>query len=648
MKDRAYSLMTVKSFDDDLREITGVASTPAPDRCNDTMDMAGVKFTLPMPLLWQHWHSEPIGTVIEAEVKKTGIHIKASLVKPTSDMPQDMIDRLNEAWASIKTGLVRGLSIGFLPIELSYLDNGGINFIKWEWYELSAVTVPANGDCNIQTIKSIDRQFLAASGARAPIVKLTPSAGVTAPKKSDIKGKNMNISEQIKGFEAKRLTLAGSLTALMAKAADEGRTLDAEEEEQYEDLSSEIKAVNSHLKRLQDLEVLEAGSAKPVTTKAAGGNTNVVTTGARAPGIIKVEQNLEKGIGFARFAKSLAAAKGSRSEALEIAKNFYPDDAKLHHVLKAAVAGGTTTDPTWAGNLVEYQEYTRDFIEFLRPKTIIGQFGRNGIPSLRNVPFNIRISAQTSGGTASWVGEGKPKPLTKASFENITFSWAKIAAITVLTDEMVRFSSPKADELARDWLADAVIERMDTDFVDPDKAAAAGVSPASITYQAVSVPSTGNPDDDAKAALRSLAEADIDPAGCVWLMSSTTALDLSMRKNPLGQKEYPEMSMLGGTFQGLPSIVSQYVGNQLVLVKASDIYLADDGGVAVDASREASLEMSDSPTNSSATGTGSELVSMWQNNSVAIRAERWINWQRRRTSAVIVISDVDYDAVTSS
>ncbi|EER3642022.1 phage major capsid protein, partial [Escherichia coli] len=39
--------------------------------------------------------------------------------------------------------------------------------------------------------------------------------------------------------------------------------------------------------------------------------------------------------------------------------------------------------------------------------------------------------------------------------------------------------------------------------------------------------------------------------------------------------------LLGGSFQGLPVIVSQYVGDQLVLVNAPDIYLADDGGVAV-------------------------------------------------------------------
>ncbi|UIV59141.1 hypothetical protein H6S07_16205 [Escherichia coli] len=37
---------------------------------------------------------------------------------------------------------------------------------------------------------------------------------------------------------------------------------------------------------------------------------------ASAP-VIRVEQKLDKGIGFARFAKSLAAAKGVRSEALK-------------------------------------------------------------------------------------------------------------------------------------------------------------------------------------------------------------------------------------------------------------------------------------------------------------------------------------------
>jgi HK97 family phage major capsid protein/HK97 family phage prohead protease len=635
---RACTLMKVKAINEDERVITGIASTPSPDRDGDILEPDGAKFRNDTPFLWQHDRSQPIGSCTPKMVKE-GLQITAKLVKPTPDMPSQLVARLDEAWSSIKSGLVKGLSIGFRPIEYSYIDDAGIRFISWDLLEVSAVTIPANAECSIQTVKSYDRQLLAASGTEQPVVKSKPTAGATAKKSTEIKGKTMNIAEQIKSFENKRAALAASLNDVMSKAADEGRTLDSEETEQYDNVSAEIKSVDSHLGRLRDMEANMAATAKPVT-KAASGEVTTVTTAA--PAIIRVEQKLEKGIAFARFTKSLAAAKGVRSEALSIAKSKYPDDTKLHHVLKAAVNAGTTTDPQWAGALVEYQDFANDFVEFLRPQTIIGRFGQGGIPSLRQVPFNIRVPAQISGGAAQWVGQGKAKPLTKFDFESITFGFAKVAAISVLTEELIRFSTPSADVLVRNGLAESVIARLDADFINPAKAEEAGVSPASITNGIAGIPSTGNPDEDASAAFGQFIDADLQPTGGVWLMSSTTALALSMRKNALGQKEYPEMTMLGGTFQGLPAIVSQYVGNQLVLVNAPDIYLADDGGVAVDMSSEASLEMESAPTGDSITPTGTELVSMWQTNSVAIRAERWINWRRRRSAAVARVTNVNY------
>lgn len=641
---RACTLMTVKSVNEDERIITGIASTPSPDRDGDILESGGATYRSDTPFLWQHDRSQPIGTCTPKMVKE-GMQITAKLAKPTPDMPSQLAARLDEAWASIKAGLVRGLSIGFLPKEYSYLDEGGIRFLKWDLLEVSAVTIPANAECSIQTVKSFDRQLLAASGNEKPVVTIIPSAGATAKKHTEIKGKNMNLSEQIKSFENKRAALAASLSDVMSKAADEGRTLDSEETEQYDNVSAEVKSVDEHLKRLRDLENNMAATAVPVSKAATG---TVSTVDNRGPGIIRVEQKLEKGIAFARLAKSLAAAKGVRSEALQIAKNKYPDDTKLHHVLKAAVSAGTTTDPEWAGSLVEYQEFAGDFVEFLRPKTIIGQFGTGNIPSLHEVPFNIRIPVQTSGGAAQWVGQGKAKPLTKFNFETVTFGFSKVAAISVLTEELLRFSNPKADVLVRNSLAESVIARLDTDFVDPAKAAQAGISPASITHGATTIPSTGDPDADSTAAFEVFIAADLQPTGAVWLMSSSTALALSKRKTPLGAKEYPDMTMFGGTYEGLPAIVSQYVGNQIVLMNAPDIYLADEGGVAVDMSSEASLEMESTPTGDSVTPTGVELVSMWQTNSVAIRAERWINWQRRRTAAVAVISGVNYSSGQTS
>ncbi|HDS7407020.1 phage major capsid protein [Klebsiella pneumoniae] len=640
---RACTLMTVKSVNEDDRIITGIASTPSPDRDGDIMEPEGAKFRSDTPFLWQHDRSQPIGTCTPKMVKE-GLQITAKLVKPTSDMPSQLVARLDEAWASIKAGLVRGLSIGFRPIEYSFLDEGGIRFLSWDLLEVSAVTIPANAECSIQTVKSFDRQLLAASGTEKPVVKTSKTAGATALKTN--KGNNtMNISEQIKSFEAKRAALAASLDEVMSKAAEEGRTLDAEEEEGYDNTSAEIKSVDAHLKRLRDMESNMASTAKPVS-KAASGEINTVSS--VAPGIIRVEPKLEKGIAFARFTKALAAAKGARTEALQIAKNKYPEDIKLHHVLKAAVSAGTTTDPQWAGALVEYQDFANDFVEYLRPQTIIGKFGTGNIPSLREVPFNIRVPVQTSGGSADWVGQGKPKPLTNFNFETITFGFSKVAAISVLTEELLRFSNPKADVLVRNSLAEAVIARLDVDFVNPAKSEVIGVSPGSITNGATTIPSTGSPDDDSTAAFQVFIDANLQPTGAVWLMSSSTALALSKRKNALGQKEYPDMTMFGGIFEGLPAIVSQYVGNQLVLVNAPDVYLADEGGVAVDMSSEASLEMESAPTHDSVTPTGVELISMWQTNSVAIRAERWINWKRRRTAAVAVISGVNYSSSQGS
>src|SRR3546814_8268332 len=98
--------------------------------------------------------------------------------------------------------------------------------------------------------------------------------------------------------------------------------------------------------------------------------------------------------------------------------------------------------------------------------TILGRFGAGGIPSLRRIPFNVHIKGQTVGGTGYWVGEGKPKPVTKFGYNDTYHGWFKVAAISVLTDELIRFSDPSAENYVRDALADVLVARMDTDFID--------------------------------------------------------------------------------------------------------------------------------------------------------------------------------------
>jgi HK97 family phage prohead protease len=162
---RAYSFLDVKAIDDDQRVIEGIASTPTPDRMGDIVDPMGAKYALPMPLLWQHNHDEPIGLVEFAKPNKDGIPFKARLADPAKFTSEAVRERLIEAWESIKNGLVRAVSIGFRPIEYAFIENGGgLHFKEWEWLELSAVTIPAQAEATISTIKSIDAQARRAAG----------------------------------------------------------------------------------------------------------------------------------------------------------------------------------------------------------------------------------------------------------------------------------------------------------------------------------------------------------------------------------------------------------------------------------------------------------------------------------------------------
>ncbi|WP_122523589.1 phage major capsid protein [Pseudomonas viridiflava] len=651
---RAYSVLEIKAVDEEARIITGIATTPATDRMDDVVEPKGAQFKLPIPFLWQHRHDAPVGNVTKAVVTAKGIEVTVQLAK--IDEPGTLKDRLDEAWQSIKAGLVRGLSIGFSPIESANIDGSwGRRFLKWEWLELSAVTVAANAEATIQTIKSIDLKQRAASGHTVlPVVHLATPAGASAPviKTFEIpkpEEGNMNIQEQIKSFESSRAAKAARLEEIMSNAADEGRTLDAAESEEYDNLEGELKSVDSHLGRLRGLEKSMVSKAKPVEPN----RVNSVQKGNefRDNAVIRVERSLPKGTAFTRYAIALARSKGNLMQAQEIAKSWEDSTPEVLTVLKAAVAAGTTTDPAWAAPLVEYQNMSSEFIELLRPQTILGK-----IQGLRLVPFNIKMPGQTSGSSVGWVGEGKPKPVSALAFDTTTLRFTKAAGIVVLTDELVRFSNPSAEALVQTDLTASMAEFLDVAFVDPAIAAVADVSPASITNGITPIVASGTTAEALKADVKRLfatfLAANMTPAGAVWIMTPTMALTISMMTNALGQSEFPGIDMNGGTFMGLPVVVSESVpsnpgtdnpaagaGQRLILAKASEILLADDGGVTIDVSREASLQMDSAP------GSGSqELVSLWQNNMVALRAERFINWKRRRPSAVGYIDSANYES----
>jgi HK97 family phage major capsid protein/HK97 family phage prohead protease len=652
-----YSILTVKAVEEDQRIIRGVATTPNPDRVGDIVEPLGVQFKNPMPLLHQHDHDKPVGTVTFDRPTKDGITFEAKL--PKIDEPGPLRDRVETAWGEVKAGLVRAVSIGFRAMEHAFLDSGGIRFIETEVLELSLVSVPANADAVISTIKSIDRSLLAASGKepKADDRPAPPGASGKSIKPVNLRpkeGKTMKTTaEQITALEAKRAAHAARMEEIQSKAAEEGRTKDDAEKEEFGALADEVDTIDDELKDLRRMEKAQAVTAKPVIANQI--KTADDGSAVRSGSPVHVKPNVAKGTAFTRYAMALMASKGNLMQAAEISKRWDDQTPEVSAVLKAAVAAGTTTDAAWAKPLVEYQNMASEFAELLRPQTIIGR-----IPGLRNVPFNIKVPRQTGGSSASWVGEGAPKPVSALAFDQISLGVTKLAGIVVMTDELVRFSNPSAEMIVRQDLIDTIVQTMDRDFVDPANAGSAGVKPASITNGVTPVVASGTDADavraDVQALMGKFVTANLSLAGAVFIMTEMQALALALMLNPLGQREFPDIQIngdSGGRFFGLPVVLSENIpanpgagdpvvgaGARIILAKASEIMLADDGETLLDASNQASLQMDSAPTNPPTATT--VMVSLWQMNLVGIRAERFINWTKRRPGAVQFIDSAAY------
>jgi HK97 family phage major capsid protein len=445
----------------------------------------------------------------------------------------------------------------------------------------------------------------------------------------------MNTSEQIAAFENKRAANVARMAAVMDEAGKAGSTLDASQSEEYDTLDGELKSIDEHLVRLRAHELVMKAAAQPVTPEA--GHSASAASAARGGEPIKVKSNVPQGWAFARYVGALALCRGNKFEAAEFAKRWRDSTPGVELSLKAAMAAGTTTDADWAEPLVEYTTMASEFIDLLRPATIIGRIVN---PGLRRVPFNIRVAGKTQGSTVGWVGEALAKPVSELKFNEVTLGFAKAAGIVVISEELARFSRPGAEDLITSDLRDTMQQFLDTQFVDPAVTASAGVRPASITNGVTPIglnaaASVATWTTAITAAFTAMAAAGLSPTH--WITTPAVALSLGTLRTTQDIFAFPGLGVSGGTLMGLPVVTSTSApAGQLILICAPEIFLADEGGVSVDVSREASIMLDSAPV----PGT-TAYTSLWQHNLIGIKAERFINWAKRRTAAVQMIDSTD-------
>lgn len=453
----------------------------------------------------------------------------------------------------------------------------------------------------------------------------------------------MKLRDQIDALIKQRKAELDALQALSDKAAgngegEQGRLFTVDEQKEFDKIKANIADIDQTLSRLEEAERQLAAGARPAPHPLNPTPGAEVRAFKPFPGQV-----------FTRYCMALAASKGNLMQALEIAKRWHNETPEVVDVLRAAVAAGTTTDPTWAAPLVNYTVMTSEFIDLLRPETIFGR-----LVGYRTVPFNVKIPRQTAGATANWVGEGLSKPVSALAFDTVTVPWAKIAVIVVITQELARFSSPSAEMLVRDDLIAAIAQFLDQQLLDPAVAPVAALKPGSITNGVVAIPAgpgtVAGITADLSTAMLNMVNALNSIGRPVWLMSPTAAMYLATLRTAqdifaflgmgVGQATAANAAQgnTGQSLMGIPVITSGNIPvaagkSNIVLLDQSQLMVADDGQVVIDTSTEAALQLDTAPAT-----PPTPLVSLWQQNMLGIKAERFIYWLMRRTAGVQVIT----------
>jgi len=291
--------------------------------------------------------------------------------------------------------------------------------------------------------------------------------------------------------------------------------------------------------------------------------------------------------------------------------NFAVNNAKISQ----------TGDSMFSGLLTP--EQSQDYFE-LAEKTSIVQRVATKIPM---GPTGVKIPHWTGNVTASWVGEGDMKPITKGDMTSQTIAPNKIATIFVASAETVRANPSNYLGTMRTKVATAIALAFDA-------AALYGTnSPfgafVNQTTKAVSLPDPGGAGVSNLNAYDALGVTGLNlllAAGKKWngtLLDDAAEPIINGAKDGNGRPlfiESPYDAVVNpyreGRILGRPTILSDHVSSGTTIGFQGDwsqIVWGQVGGLSYDVTDQATLNLG--------TFASPNFVSLWQHNLVAVRVE---------------------------
>ncbi len=490
------STSTIPGFDPDARTLTFTFSSEQPVQrwfgaevlSHDPGSADLTRLNDSAPLLFNHNMDDVLGVVERAGVNGSKQGECTVRFAKTA--------RGDEVMGMVADGILRNVSFMYQALayriesddEDPYYDDDAIyTATKWQAFEVSIVTVPADQTVGIGRAASTQERSVSVETRRS-----THPSAIAAPLSS--KGNSMTPEEQ------------AALAARNAEIATAGDTALKDERKRVEDIVALGRAHNLPLDQVQGMisrgldigaargEVLANILARGQSPAAALSGTDIGLTDKekrKYSYLRALQAQLSKSwekAGFEREVSNTIAKRDGKDTAGFFIPNdlpFCPDEEHLRAWTMMSQQGKTQLRAPYqvgtagqGGNLVQTQLLYENFVEVLRNQLVTAILGARYLTGLVG---NIDIPRQITQTGTYWVAESAAPTEAEATFDKVSLRPKTIGALSKMSRLMLLQSTPAIEMLARQDLLAVIALAVDLAALSGP---GTGNAPTGITNQA--------------------------------------------------------------------------------------------------------------------------------------------------------------------
>jgi HK97 family phage major capsid protein/HK97 family phage prohead protease len=432
------------------------------------------------PLLFNHDLDRVIGVIEKAWLDGTG--------KGRALVRFSRREEAEEVWQDIQDGILKNVSVGYrineIKLKESRDDGTDVYLVtRWEPYEISIVSAPADPSVGVgRTLQEhkpekpfpMKEKLIAACQARGLTLKgdetedqLLAMLGTKpetpaqrSPDPAEIAARaqrSIQVGEDhSRGASEERNRVKAILAAgeqygqrdLAQKAVEEGKTLDAFRADLLESVNKRNQSVR------------ESVTPIGLTEQEARGFSFLKLFRALTAPAGEAARYAEE----AKFELEACAAAADKMTHRSVKGVLIPVDVMTAAVPGLGVrgtdivsikSGGGYTGS--GGNTVQTTLLASSFIDILRARTTIMQLGTE----LGGLIGNVDVPRQTTGASASWIGEDADSTQEDVDFDLVSLRPKTVTNFMEVTRKMLMQSSLGMEALLRRQMAQGIAEQID-------------------------------------------------------------------------------------------------------------------------------------------------------------------------------------------